>query len=131
MPFPNERGAVAGFPEQRWQRRLRRRQTGNAGGSERFLETDGKPILIATGDERDTRRRADGGICVGLKKPHAVGGETIDVRRVEVRPAITCNVGVTEIVGEDENDVRGTRCWLPERLADAGRDRERAGCRLP
>src|SRR5262249_41573364 len=101
------------------------------GGSERFLETDCKSVLIAAGDQGDTRRCADGGICVGLKKPHAVGGEPIDVRRVEGGPAVTRNVGVTEIVGEDERGGGGTRRWQPGRRAAARRDGERPGCRLP
>src|SRR5207244_8594047 len=56
MPFPDERRPVAGFPQQRWQRRMLRRQADiRRGVGQRLLEADTQPVLIAPCDQPDTR----------------------------------------------------------------------------
>ena len=75
---------------------------------QRLLEADAQPVLISASDQGDACRGAHRRIRVRLKEPGAVGREAIDVRRAEIAPAIARNVGVAEIVGEDENDIRPT-----------------------
>ena len=131
MPFADEGRAIASFPEKRRQRWLLGRQSDDSRGGQRLLQTDREAVLISAGDQRDAGGRADRRIGVRLQKTHAGRGETIDVRRSKVGPAVTGDVGVSEIVGEDEDDVGAARRLLRERAADARRERERPGCRLP
>ncbi len=75
-------------------------------GCERLFESQGQSILVAAGDERGARRRADGGIRVGLRELDARSGEAIDVWGGEIAAAVAGKIGVAEIVGHDEDDVR-------------------------
>jgi hypothetical protein len=75
---------------------------------ERFLESDPQPVLVAAGDEAHARRRADGGVRVGLDEPDAARREAVDVGRLKVGTPVACDVGVAHVVGQDEHDVRRT-----------------------
>ena len=64
-------------------------------------------MMIAPGQQRRPRRRAQGGgVEVGV--PQAAGGECIDVRRRDFR-AVAAQVGETEIVEHKVNHVGGAR----------------------
>ena len=45
-------------------------------------------------------------IRVSIGEARAVGGEGIDMRRGHVLAAVDAYIGVAQIVGKDENDVR-------------------------
>ena len=44
------------------------------------------------------------GVAVG--EPHPLGGQAVDVRRLVVLAAEAADVGVAEVVGQDEDDIR-------------------------
>ena len=118
MPLPDERRAVAGLLQQRRQGGMLRRQTDIAAG-QRLLQPDRQPVLVAAGDQRGARRRTDRGVGVRLQEAHALGRQAIDVRRADIGTPVARYVGVTEIVGHDEDDVRRPRCLLPEYIVNA------------
>ena len=110
MPFAKKRSAVTGFSEQRRQRGMPGRKPYVA-GAKRFLQADGQSVLIAARDQRDAAGGAYRRIGVSLQELHAFRGQPVDVRRFVIRTAIAGEIGITEIVGEDEQDVgRGRRC---------------------
>ena len=123
MPFSNQRGAVAGFLQQRRQGGMVGRQADIA-SRQRLLQPDRQPVLVAAGDQRGARCRTDRGVGVGLQKPHALRRQSIDVRRADIGTPVTRHVGIAEIVGHDEDDVRALRAVLPEQMVHAGRNRD-------
>src|SRR5215831_6488719 len=80
MPLAEERGAVAGFLEERRQRRMRRRQTDGAVISNRLFQADTQAVLITSGDQRRARRGAHRGVGVRLLELQPLRRETIDIR---------------------------------------------------
>ena len=91
-------------------------------GAKRLLQADGQSVLITARDQRDAAGRAYRRIGVSLQELHAFRGEPVDVRSGVIRTAIAREIGITEIVGEDEQDVgRGRRC--ASRLRPASRAR--------
>ena len=82
---------------------------------QRLLEADSQPVLITSGDERHPGGGTHGRVGVGLKQPHAVSGQAVDVRSLEIGPPVTGYVGVPEIIGENEEDIRrsGRRGFAP------------------
>ena len=108
MPLADQRRAVAGGAQQRRQGRMTWRQADGLGRRrvDRLLEADGQPILIAPGDQRRPRRRTDGRVGVGLGEFQPLEREPVDVRRRVVLLAVAAHVGIAEVVGEDEDDVR-------------------------
>src|SRR6185312_17143742 len=115
MPFADQGRAVARFPEERRQSRMLRRQS-NTGfcDRQRFLETDAEAILIAPGDQRGPGGRTDRRIRIGLEQAHTVRGDAVDVGRFEVWTAVARDIGVAQIVREDEDDVGTRRSLRPE-----------------
>ena len=67
---------------------------------------DVQPSRILAGHQRGPRRRANGARRVIGREPHAVAGQPVDVRRLVEIAAVAAEVGPTQIVGDDENDVR-------------------------
>ncbi len=65
-----------------------------------------QPVLVAPGNQRHPGGGADRGIGVGLREAHSLGGDAIDIGRCEVAAAIAGNIGIAEIVGENEKNVR-------------------------
>ena len=61
-------------------------------------------LRVVTREQRGARRPAARGV-VELGEPHAVIGEPVEVRRGDLA-AVAAEVGVAEVVGEDEYDVR-------------------------
>src|SRR5579871_339754 len=87
---------------------------------ERFFQADRQTVLIASGDEGGARGGAYCGIGIRLLELHAPCGDAVDVGRAVVWPAVTGEVGITHVVGEDENDI-GRRIGSVERWRDEGR----------
>lgn len=108
-----------------------RKTHSGAASRQRLFEADPKSILIAAGDECDARGCANGGVRVRLKESHARRGETVDVRRGEIGPAVASDVRVPEIVGKDEDDVGTSGRRLSEELVSTGRERDGAHGRAP
>ena len=124
VPFADQRGAVAGFFEQRRQRGMFGRQADVAcGPGERFFQADGQAVLVASGDERDAGGGADGGVGVGLGEADAFGGEVVEDGRAVVWAAVAGEVGEAEVVGHDEDDVRPRARWGRPRFRCEGEGR--------
>src|SRR5690348_15452540 len=122
MPLPNERGRVPGGAQERRQRRQRRRQAelgiAARARAERLFGAAAKAILVAAGHQREPRGRAHRRIGVAIGEAQALPGDAIERRRHGIARAIATQIGVTKIVGEDEDEV-GTH----------GRSGQRAGSR--
>ena len=67
---------------------------------------DADAIGITTGQERRARRRADRLRDVEIREAHALAREPVEVRRRETLRPIDADIGVTEVIGQDEDDVR-------------------------
>ncbi len=57
------------------------------------------------GHEHAARRRADGVAGVALCQAHAVFGDLVDVGRADFGLAERADVAVTEVIGDEEDDV--------------------------
>jgi hypothetical protein len=108
MPFADQRGLVAGLLQERRQGRMVRRQTDLArhARAQRLFEPDRQPVLVTPGNQRDAGGGADCRIGIGLGEAHALGGDAIDIGRGEIAAAVAGNIGIAEIVGENEQNVR-------------------------
>jgi len=108
MPFAHQARAVARLLEQRRQGRMARRQpdTLRRRRVDRLFQADRQAHLIAPGDQPGARRRAVGGIGIALREPQPLERQAVDVRRRVVALAVAAHVGIAEVVGEDEDDVR-------------------------
>ena len=107
MPFADQSGLVTGPFQERRQGRMGRRQTDLARHTraQRLLEPDLRSVLVTPGNQRDAGGGADRGIGVGLRKAHALGGDAVDIGRREVAAAIAGDIGIAEVVGENEQNV--------------------------
>ena len=74
--------------------------------NQRLLEAQTQPILVAAGDQRETRGGADGGIGVALKEAHPSRGDAVNIGRGKVAASVTGDVGIAEVVGKNKDDVR-------------------------
>ena len=61
---------------------------------------------VLAGHQHTARRRADGVAGVVAREPHALLGQAIEVGGLDFFLAVTAQLGVTEIVRHDEDDVR-------------------------
>ena len=61
---------------------------------------------VATRHERGATRGTDFGGGIELREAQAFGGHAIQVRRLDGRMAVATEVTVTEVVGQDDDDVR-------------------------
>ena len=59
---------------------------------------------VFAGHEHASRRRANRIAAVMVGKSHAFPGKLIEMRRLDLLLPIAAEFGVTEIVGEDEDD---------------------------
>src|SRR5713101_9579360 len=108
MPFADECRAVARFLEQRGQRRVagwqanafRRRYI------DRFLEAHRKTHLIASGNQPRACRRTTRGIRISLRELQSLDCKTVDVWRRIVTLAVAAHVRITEVVRQNEDDIR-------------------------
>ena len=78
-------------------------------------------LLIAAGDETRPGRRAGRSVCVEVGEPDAVSGQRVDVRSFDVRRPVAPKVPITDVVGDDEHDVRACRVDRPAPVPKAGR----------
>src|SRR5260370_21816865 len=106
MPLADQAGAVARPLQQRWQGRMLGRQADLGVARQRLLEPEPQPILIAAGDQRETRGGADGGIDVALKKAHSSRGDAVNIWRREVAASVTAHVGIAPILGKNKDHLR-------------------------
>ncbi len=74
--------------------------------NQRLLEPQPQSILVAAGDQRETRGGADGGIGVALKEAHPSRGDAVNIGRGKIAASVTGDVGIAEVVGKDKDDVR-------------------------
>jgi hypothetical protein len=82
VPLTDEGRRITRLPEQRGEGRMLGRQPDVTRRRwQRLLETDAQPVLVAAGDQSNACRGADRRIRIRLQQAHAVGRETIDVRR--------------------------------------------------
>ena len=111
VPLPNAGGGVATFLQDLSQGDL----VGVQPSRGRWEEDAGESHAhrVAAGHECRAGRAADGGRCVVVGEPGALGGEPVDVRcldlleaRALVRGPIAPDVVVAEVIGEDDDDVR-------------------------
>src|SRR4051794_18971331 len=82
-----------------------RRQANITLARQRLLQSERQAVLVAAGDQREPGRRTDGGIGVGLGEAYAARGDAVDVWGGVLASAIAGEVGITEVVGHDEDDV--------------------------
>jgi len=66
--------------------------------------------IPAHGRDSDSKnvpgRSADRTARVMLSELHTAGGQTVDIRSADFLPAVTAEFSVTEIIGQDIDDVR-------------------------
>jgi hypothetical protein len=74
---------------------------------------------VQAGHEHAARRRAHGAARVELREAHALGGELVEVRRLNQLLPVAAEFPIAEIVGEDEDDV-----WFGRLRAGRGDQRE-------
>ena len=68
--------------------------------------------LILSGREGDSRSGADGRVDIKIRQFDSLGGELVDVRRLDQRIAETTRIGEAHVVDEDDDDVGLGRTWL-------------------
>src|SRR2546425_9693652 len=81
---------------------------GEVGGIQRHARVAANPRVsgMLTGHQTTTRRRADRAASVALSEMHPFLRKPVNVRRLDSFLPVTTEVAVTEVVGENENDVR-------------------------
>jgi hypothetical protein len=114
VPLADQPGGVAGGLQTVGQRRLRCRQAGAAllallplapGGVEFVAEA----LLVAAGQQAGAGRRTVRARDVAVGEPRPGLGQRVEVRRRHVLAAVEAHVGVAEVVGQDDDDVRLAR----------------------
>jgi hypothetical protein len=112
MPFAEQAGAIALLPEiarQGWKFRLQPDIVAMHFAQDRLEQASGMARGIAPGHQRQPRRRTRRGAGITVHELHALFGHAVEMRRREIRPSVTGQIGPAEIVGEDEDDIGG-RC---------------------
>ena len=107
MPFADQGGVIAGLLEQRRQSGVFGRQAQLAAvARQRLLQPRLQAVLITARDKRNACGRAHGRVGICLVEAHALGGEAVQVRSLEIGGAIDAEIGPAQIVGQYENNVR-------------------------
>ncbi len=128
VPFADDARRIAGPFEPFGQRRF------VAGQAEGFgLEADrtgielvSEPLLIPARHEAGPRRAADGAGDIAARKADAVVRDRVDMRRGDVLPPLAAEFAVSQIVGDDHQDIR-PRAIGGGRAGGFGRCRLRSG----
>ena len=60
---------------------------------------------VVAGHQATARRGADGAAGVALREAHALRGQAVEVRRLDLLLAVAAEVAIAQVVGQDENDV--------------------------
>lgn len=115
MPFANQRGFITGLLEQGRNGGMLRGQSKNFdfvaevfSFGERFFKTHAGAGRISSGDERAARRGAYRRRGIGVEETDALPREAIEVWSLVIGAAVTTQIAVAEIVGEDEKNVWST-----------------------
>ena len=103
VPLADHAGRVALLLQELGQGLLLRVEPVASGGAQRAEDAD--PLRVAPRQERGSRRAADRLGHVEVREAHALGGEPVQVRRLEALRAVAPDVGVALVIGEDEHDV--------------------------
>ena len=138
MPFPNVRRAISVFLECLGDRgfferqllmnlsvlQLLKREVSSTGQPIRQMQ----PGRVLSGHDTCACWRTDMASRIGLGKPHAVLGETIDVGRFIETAAVASQITPTQIVDQEEHDVCTTficpRCKRQQECQRKRRDEE-------
>ena len=75
---------------------------------------DSRPLLIATGQQSSPRRRTHGARGMKIGQPHTLGGQPVNLRRLEIGIAKTTHAGIPHIVDHDDDEV-GARFGVGQR----------------
>ena len=65
---------------------------------------------VQAGHEAAARRCADRAAGIVVREAHPLGGHAVDVRRLDPLLAVTSEVAIAQIVGQDDNDIGRTCC---------------------
>src|SRR6185369_7043738 len=108
---------------------------GGGSGGDEALCVSGKDLNaftapgVGSGEHGVSRGGAGGGVGVRVGEANAVCGECIDVWRVDVRGSVAADVAISEIIGEDDDDVGLGAGWGRGCLGEQGAKLESgAGC---
>ena len=61
---------------------------------------------VSAGQEAGPARRADGAGRIGIRKPHALAGQPIEIRRLVEHAAVTAEILPAKIIDENEDEIR-------------------------
>ena len=126
VPLADQGRRVAGVAQQRGQRRVVRRQAQHriaaVAARDRLVVAAAQPVLEAPGHQREARGRADRRVGVPVGEAQAVGGQTVELGGARRPAAVTAEVRIAEVVGEDEDEVG------PHRAADPAEPRVQFAC---
>src|SRR3984893_9884558 len=125
MPLADQASAVARLLQQRRESGMLGREADLRVAKQRLGEGQVEPILVAAGDQCETRGGADGGIGVTLKEAHSSRGDAVNIWRGKVAASVTGHVGIAEVVGKNKDDVRRPRGRLGMCTDPTGRERSR------
>ena len=135
MPLADKRGEIAGVAQRLGDRAFARVERVNPAGrlaalcvrkrqAERLqiaglaeiLRAPVHPVAerVAPGEERSTRRRADG-VGVELRQAQALRCEAIDARRQFLLSAVESRLRPSHVVGQHEDDIRATALGILRR----------------
>ena len=123
MPLADHAGGIAGAVKELGQRDFRRRQSqlgvlaAEIGGG---VRRHAAAKRIATRHQRSARRCAERRRRIELREPRAFRGHPVEIRRLELRMPKARQVAVTEVVGQQDDDVGrmvGCRLATPQSLA--------------
>jgi hypothetical protein len=132
MPLADQCRPIAGFFQQGRQGRMIRRQTDfprHAAG-QRLFEPDRQPVLVTPGHQGDARGGAYGRIGIGLHEADPLGRDAVDVGRGEIAPTVAGQIGIAEIIGKNEQDIRqGPGDWVRHRFNPCRYSRKQTGWR--
>ena len=65
----------------------------------------GVPGMLAR-HQHTSRRCTDGIATVVLREPHPFGGQSVDMRRLDLLLPVAAQFGIAQVVGQDVDDVR-------------------------
>src|SRR5215467_6653237 len=91
MPFADERRPVAALFQYGGKCRMLRRQSDIAADRDRFFQANGQAVLVAAGDQRRPRGRANCRVRVSLQETHTVFRNAVYVGCRQIGTSVTCH----------------------------------------
>src|SRR5688500_867563 len=123
MPLADKRGFVTRLMEQQWESR----QPMTSGGTVNVV-SDSVRVRVLSGEKAGARRRAQWRGHESIAKRRAFFGDAVDVRRFNVRMSGNAELVPTQVVDQNEDDVRPRRLALNRvRQTERGQDHEHHG----